>query len=257
MGRRITFENEFRPFEEKIIEIIARSDYRGMKFGEVVYWASKEGISRPTVARTLNTLIKKSILKKDGTYRLAMEAVNLKHAQRSLFSVLAMHVFDDLFEESGQGILSDKEFVERFINSVGVLALYSILVGFVKTSENKPEEGGKWIEEVFGTLIQKDGWRMCVSRQIFREIVTLKSGIKLDSPLRPEIDLADGTIYVKPPSAIKPGLAGKVLKELPPIPTERLNLLRMCLKNLYPKEIALLDEALDIISKAVDQSKGR
>ena len=163
MDRRSKFENEYHPTEEKIVEIVARSDYRGMRFGDIVYWAGKESISRPSVARYLKILVKKGTLKKDGAYKLALEAVNSKHAQRSLFSVLAMHVFDDLFEKSGQGVLNNKEFVELFTKRVGVLALYSILEGFSKTSENDPEEGGKWIEEAFGTLIQKDGWRMCVN----------------------------------------------------------------------------------------------
>jgi hypothetical protein len=257
MDRRSKFENEYHPTEEKIVEIVARSDYRGMRFGDIVYWAGKESISRPSVARYLKILVKKGTLKKDGAYKLALEAVNSKHAQRSLFSVLAMHVFDDLFEKSGQGVLNNKEFVELFTKRVGVLALYSILEGFSKTSENDPEEGGKWIEEAFGTLIQKDGWRMCVSRQIYGKIVTLKSKIKLESPLRPEIELADGTIYVRPPSAIRQGLAGKVLKELPPIRTDRLNWLKADLKTLYPTEIELLDEALDLISNAAAQSKRR
>src|SRR5208283_3482785 len=138
MGRRTTFEDEYHPFEEKIVEIVARSDYRGMKFGDIVYWADKEGISRPSVARHLNKLVKMRVLKKDGAYKLAMEAIHWKHAQRSLFSVLAMHVFDDLFEKTGQGTLNDKEFVELFTKRVGFLALYTILVGFSKTSENKP-----------------------------------------------------------------------------------------------------------------------
>ena len=257
MGRRTTFENEYHPIEEKLVEIVARSDCRGLRFGDIVDFAKKEGISKPSVARYLKILTHKHILKKDGTYKLAMEAINWKHAQRSLFSVLAMHLFDDLFEKAGQGIIIDKDFVELFTKRVGVLALYTILEGFNKTSENNPEEGGKWIEEAFGTLIQKDGWRMCVSRQIYGEIVTLMDAIKLDTPLRPEIELADGTLYVRPPSAIKPGLAGKVLKELPPIPKERLKLLRTCLKNLYPMETQVLDEALDLISNAADQSKGR
>ena len=78
-----------------------------------------------------------------------------------------------------------------------------------------------------------------------------------ESPLRPEIELADGTIYVRPPSAIRQGLAGKVLKELPPIRTDRLNWLKADLKTLYPTEIELLDEALDLISNAAAQSKRR
>ena len=256
MGRRSDMENEERPIEEKLVEVVASSDFRGMKFGDIVELAGKVGISRATVARYLADLVKRNIIKKDDAYRLAMEALHWKHAQRSLFSILAMHLFDDVFEKAGQGKLSEEEFTTLFTRRVGVLAMYTMVIGLSK-AQGHPEEGGKWIEEAFGTLIQKDGWRMCLNRQIFGGVVKLKRSIKLEQPLTPEIVVEDETIYVHPPSAIQPGLAGKVLKELQTIPNDRLNLLRSCLKNLYPKETEILDNALDIIEQAAAQSKRR
>jgi DNA-binding Lrp family transcriptional regulator len=249
-------KNEFHPIEEKLVEIVARSDYWGMRFGDIVDLASKEGISRPTVARHLKILVKKGILKKDGAYKLAMEAVNWKHAQRSLFSVLAMHLFDEIYEKAGQGKLSDEEFTRLFTTRIGALAMYTMLVGLGK-AEKHPEEGGKWIEEAFGTLVQKDGWRSCLNHQVFQGIVELKSSIRLGEPLTPEITVEDETIYVRLPLAIQPGLAGKVLKELPPIPGGRLDLLKGCLKKLYPSETRLLEDALNKINEAVATSKKR
>ena len=256
MGRRSSMEVEDRPIEEKIVEIVASSDYRGLRFADVVQIAEKAGISRATVARYLNEMIGRGILKKNGTYRLAMEAVNWKHAQRSLFSVLAMHLFDDIFERTGKGDMDDEEFVKLFTDRIGLLAMYTLLVGLEK-AEKHPMEGGRWVEEAFGTLIQKDGWRACLNRQVFRGIVKLKSSIRLEQPLTPEIVVDGETIYVKPPSAIQPGLAGKVLKELPPISKDRLDLLKTCLKRLYPEEMKLLDDALIMIEEAATQSKRR
>lgn len=217
MGRRSDMEAEDRPIEEKLVEIVASSDYRGLKFAEIVQIAEKAGVSRATVARYLSDMVKRGIVKKNRAYRLAMEAINWKHAQRSLFSVLAMHLFDDIFERAGQGRLTDEEFTRLFTSKIGFLAMYTMLVGISK-AESHPEEGGKWIEEAFATLIQKDGWRMCLNRQIFHDVVKLRNTIRLEQPLRPEIETADETIYVRLPAAIQPGLAGEVLKALPPIP---------------------------------------
>jgi DNA-binding transcriptional regulator YhcF (GntR family) len=256
MGRRSDMENEQRPIEDRLVEIIASSDYQGIKFGDIVQLAEKSGISRATVARYLDRLVSQGMVKKDGGYKLAMEAVNSKHAQRSLFSVLAMHLFDDIVEKAGQGKLGDEEFTRFFVDRVGVLAMYTLLVGLGKAGRN-PEEAGRWVEEAFGTLIQKDGWRMCLDRQLFRGVVLLRSPVKLDQPLRHEIEIRDETIYVHLPSAIQPGSAARVFKELPPISEDRLNLLKECLKRLYPKETELLDDAINIINEAVMQSKRR
>jgi DNA-binding transcriptional ArsR family regulator len=255
MGRRRSaFENDSNPVEDRLVEIIASSDSQGMKFGEIARHAEKSTISRATVARYLDRLTEKGLVKKDGTYKLAMEAVNSKHAQRSLFSVLAMHLFDEVFDEAGEGKLSDEEFTRSFVSKVGVLALYTMLTGLSKAGKN-PKEGGRWIEEAFGTLIQKDGWRSCLDRQLFKRVVVLKSPVELELPLRHEIELRDETIFVRLPSAIQRGSAGRVLKQLPPIPERRLDLLKGCLKKLYPKEFEVLDDAVGLINDAVAHSK--
>ena len=257
MGRRTKWEEERRPTDEKLVEIVSRADYRGVRFGDIVYFAGQEGISRAAVARHLDTLVDDGILKKDGGYKLAKESINWRHAQMSVFSILSMHLFDDVFERAGQRNITDEEFVKLFTSRVGVLALYTMLVGLEKASKNGSREGGKWIEEAFGTLTQKDGWRSCLVRQVFGGVVKLKAPIRLGEPLMPEIIVEDDTIYVRPPSAIQTGFAGKVLGELPKIPEDRLDLLRTCLKKLYPSEIELLDDAVSKINMAVSTSKKR
>jgi len=254
MGRRSDYENELNPIEEKLTEIIASSDFRGIKFAEIVKIAEKHGISRATTARYLNRMTKKGIVRKDSAYRLAMEAVHWRHAQRSLFSVLAMHLFDDIYEKASSGKLTDKEFAKLFSSKIGVLAMYTMLVGLSKAERN-PEEGGKWIEEAFGTLIQKDGWRVCLNRQIFGGPIRLQHPIKLEQPIAPEIIVEEGTIYVKLPRAIEPGLAIKVLKGLPPIPKKRLEELKAALAELYPNEVKILDGVLNQIKEAARISK--
>lgn len=241
--------------EEKLVEILASADYRGMRFSEVVRLAEKEGISRATVARHLSSMVERGILKKqDGFYKLAMEAVHWKHAQRCLFSVLSMHLFDDILEDASTGKLSDEEFTKSFTSKIGVLAMYTMLTGISKVKHN-PGEAGRWVEEAFGTLIQKDGWRICLNRQIFGEPVPLRRKITLKQPVRPEITMEDGAIYVRLPAAIEPGLAGKVLDELPKIPDERLEELKSSLKSLYPKELELLEELSNLIKEASEESR--
>jgi len=254
MGRRSELENELKPIEERLVEIIASSGFGGMRFVDIVRFAEKAGISKATVARYLNQMVDRGIVRKDGFYGLAMEAIHWRHAQRSLFSVLSMHLFDDILEEASSGKLADEEFTRLFTSRIGVLAMYTMLVGLSKANRS-PEEAGKWIEEAFGTLVQKDGWRICLNRQIFGGRVRLRSSIKLKQPVTPEIIIEEGAIFVKLPSAIEPGLAAKVLKELPPIPKRRLEGLRGSLEKLYPSEVKLLEEASSRIKEAAVISK--
>lgn len=250
MGRRSDLKNELNPICERLVEIIASSEYRGIRFADIVVFAGKSGISRSTVARYIKTMVKKGIIKKEGGgYRLAMEAIQWKHTQRSLFSVLAMHIFDDVLEKASSKDLTDEEFTKKFTSKVGALAMYTILVGLSK-AQSSPDEAGKWIEEAFGTLIQKNGWRICLNRQIFGGPISLKTPINLKQPVAPEIKIEDGVIYIKLPASIEPGLTSKVLKELPIIPKNRLESLKATLKKLYPNEIELLDNILNQIREA-------
>jgi DNA-binding transcriptional regulator YhcF (GntR family) len=258
MGRRTKWENEERPVEEKIIEIVASSDARGVRFTEIVALAEKESISRATVARTLSMLKKKGLVKQNGAYRLAMEAVQWKHAQRSLFSVLSMYIFNDVIDAIGQKKFNDEEFTRVFTSKIGALAMYVLLIGISEAAKNNPKSAGKWIEEAFGTLPQKYGWRVCLNRQIFGGPVILKQPIMLKKLPVPEIVVDNDVIYSKSPSTADKGLAAEVFRELSPIPAERLASLKESLKKLFPSEVEVLDEALFQIKKAANVSqKGR
>ncbi len=257
MGRRTDWESEERSIDEKIIEIIASSDARGIRFTEIVALAEKESISRATVARTLTTLKEKGLVKQNGAYRLSMEAVQWKHAQRSMFSVLSMYIFNDVIDAIGQKKFSDEEFTRVFTGKIGALAMYVLLIGISEAVKNNPKSAGKWIEEAFGTLPQKYGWRVCLNRQIFGGPVNLKQPIMLQKLPIPEIVVDNDTIYLKPPSTGERGLAAEVFRELPPIPVERLTSLQESLKTLYPDEVEILDEALSQIKKAANVSQKR
>lgn len=256
LGRRSDLEHELNPIEEKLVEVVASSDVRGMRFADVVLLAEKAGISKATVARYLSTLVKRGIVKKDRVYKLSMEAVHWKHAQRSLFSVLSMHIFNDILDAVSQGKLDDEEFTRLFTGKIGALAMYTFLRG-LSVAERDPEEAGKWIEEAFGTLVQKYGWRVCLNRQIFGGPTRLRHPITLERLPVPEIIIEEETIYVKLPSTVEPGLAARVLKELPSIPVDKIVALKASLKKLYPKEVKLLDNAMYEIEEAAKVSRNR
>jgi predicted transcriptional regulator len=254
VGRRI---DELRPVEEVLLEILAGSELRGMSFTEIVSQASKRlnPLGRATVARYLPQMIKKGAVKKEDLggkkiyYKLTIEAIHRRHVQRSLFSVLSMHLFDDILEGASTGKLTDEEFTKFFTGRIGALAMYTMLAG-LEVAGKDPEEAGKWIEETFGTLVQKDGWRICLNRQIFGKPVPLRQPITLKEPVIPEVIVEEGTIYLKLPAPIEPGLAARVLKELPKIPDDRLKELKASLEKLYPREIEILDQALSQIKEA-------
>jgi len=262
LGRRSDLENELRPIDEKLVEIIAGSELQGMRFADIVRQAEKAGISRVTVARYLTKLVDRGVVKREDLggkkvyYKLAMEAIHGKHVQRSLFSVLSMHLFNEVLEGASTGELTDEEFTRLFTERIGALAMYTMLTGLAKAGED-PGEAGRWIEEAFGTLVQKDGWRICMNRQIFGQPVALRHPITLKKPVVPEIRVEEGTIYVKLPEAIEPGLTARVLKELPQIPEDRLKELKAALEKLYPREVEILDQALSQIKEAAQISARR
>jgi len=253
LGRR---GGEPRPVEEILLEILAGSEW-GMTFTDIVTQASRRArpISRATVARSLSKLVRKGIVEKESFgakrafYKLTIEAIDKGHVQRSLFSILSMHLFNDILEGASTSRLTDEEFTRLFTSRVGVLAMYTLLAGLSKAVKD-PEEAGKWIEEGFGTLIQKDGWRTCLNRQIFGRPVPLRRPITLKKPVVPEITVEEGVIRVRLPAAIERGLAARILRELPQIPENRLKELKASLKKLYPKETELLDQAASMIQKA-------
>jgi len=259
MGRRGELENEKHPLEESILDIIAGAEVDGMRFTEIVRKAEKINISRSTVFRHLSKMVKDGIIKKEQFskkktfYKLTTQAVYRENVQRSLFSILSMALFNDILDDASSGRLSDEVFTEVFPKSIGVLAMYTLLTGLSMAKES-PEVAGKWIEEGFGTLIQKDGWRVCLNRQIFGRPVRLRRPIKLKKPVMPEMIVEEGTIYVRLPEAIQPGLTARVLREMPKIPEERLKSLKTSLKKLYPEEIGILDQAFFQIREAANIS---
>jgi hypothetical protein len=255
-GRRSNLEKELKPIEENIVEIMSKAGSDGLRFTEIVQDAAKKRISRPTAARCLSKLIERGVVYKEERgprktyYKLKVEALHKKHAQRSLFSYLSMHIFNEIYEEASAGKLTDPEFTERFTANIGLLAMYTLLKGFA-TAKEDVEEAGKWIEEAFGTLPQKDGWRTCLTRQIFKGPQTLKTPITLAKPVKPELTMENGTIYVTHPLAFKPGLSAQVLKQLPTaIPRKRIDELKNSMKQLYPKEVEILDQILREIETA-------
>jgi len=262
VGRRI--EDGLRPIEEILAEILAGSELNGMTFTEIVRQASKRPnpMSRATVARHLSRLVEKGVVRREDLggkkiyYKLTMEAIHGKHVQRSLFSVLSMHLFNEILEGASAGRLSDEEFTRLYTERIGALAMYTLLTGLSRARRD-PEEAGRWIEEAFGTLVQMDGWRICLNRQIFGKPVPLRHPITLKRPVVPEIILEEGTVYVKLPEAIEPGLTGRVLKELPQIPEDRLKELKAALEKLYPGEVEILDQALFQIKEAAQVSARR
>ena len=254
LGRRSDLENELNPIEEKLVEIIATADVRGIRYTEIVALAKKASYSRASVSRSLSSLCKKNVIKKNGFYRLSMEAIHWKHAQRSLFSTLAMHIFNKVVEDASKKSLSDDEFTKIFTAKIGALAMFAILQGLSKAKTNS-DEGGKWIEEAFGTLPQKYGWRVCVNRQIFGGPTSLAKPVLLERLPIPEIIVEDDIIYVKPPSTIEPGITARILKELRPIPDERLVALNTSLEKIFPEEVSILNDVLRQIKEARKISK--
>jgi len=261
LGRRAS---ESRPVEEILLEILAGSEW-GMTFTDIVTQAGRRArpISRATVARSLSKLVRKGVVKRESFgakrafYKLTVEAIDKRHVQRSLFSILSMHLFNDVLETASTGKLSDEEFTRLFTSRIGVIAMYTLLRG-LSIAVKDQDEAGKWIEEGFGTLIQKDGWRICLNRQIFGKPVPLKHPITLKKPVMPEITVDEGGIIrVRLPVAIERGLTTKILKELPHIPENRLQALKASLEKLYPTEVELLDQVTSLIHESGAVNVGR
>ena len=99
------------------------------------------------------------------------------------------------------GKWTDEEFIHRFNEKVGLLELTVLYIG-LSIGRKNPEEGGRWIEEAFGTLIQKYAWRRCFFRQIMGGEYELKSPVLLEEPVSLEFK---GEL-VSLPGAFVPGV---------------------------------------------------
>jgi DNA-binding transcriptional ArsR family regulator len=231
-----------RESEERIINALGGEELR---FTELL---KKTGLSKPV----LNDHIKR--LRKEGKierikqrnrrpyYKLVAGALKYGYIRRIMFSVLSTQIFNDVFEATGRRSWSDEEFVRRFSKKVGLLATFVLYTG-LSIGRDDPEEGGKWIEDAFGTLFQKYAWRRCFFRQIFGGEYNLKNPVLLKEPVSPE--LRDG--LVKLPEAFVPGLSSKILSELPNVPHNKMEAFKRSLEEVFPKEMEKLNEILTLI----------
>jgi len=156
-------------------------------------------------------------------------------------------VFNDVFEATGKRAWSDKEFVQRFTKKIGVLAIFVLYVGLSRGRED-PEEGGKWIEEAFGTLIQKYAWRRCFFRQILEGEYDLKYPVLLREPVAPKFK--DELVVL--PEAFVSGLTAKILGALREIKQDRIEAFERALEEVYPEEMEKLNEILALIQNGAE-----
>ena len=231
-----------RESEEKIINALG-----GMKlrFTELL---KKAGLSKPVLNAHLKRMQKEGKIrrikqrKRRPQYELVAGAMKHGYIRRILFSVLSTQVFNDVFEATSSGAWSDEEFVERLSKKIGVVAIFVLYVG-LSIGREDPEEGGKWIEEAFGTLIQKYAWRRCFLRQILEGPYDLNPPVMLQEPVSPEFS---GEL-VKLPEAFVPGLTARILSNLPEVSQDKMEAFKHSLEEVYPKEMEKLNEILALV----------
>jgi len=228
--------------EEKIINALGGKERR---FTELL---RRTGLSRPVLSAHMKRMQKegkvKKIRQKNQRPRYKLVAGALKHGyiRRILFSVLSTQLFNDVFAATGSGAWSDEEFVRRVSKKIGVLAIFVLYAG-LSIGREDPEEGGKWIEDAFGTLIQKYAWRRCFFRQILGGEYDLKHPVILQEPVAPEFS---GEL-VRLPEAFVHGLTAKILSELPEISQDKMEAFKRSLEEVYPKEMEKLNKILVLI----------
>jgi DNA-binding transcriptional ArsR family regulator len=228
--------------EERIINALGGKELR---FTELL---KKTGLSKPVLNAHIKRLRREGKIKRikqrnrRPRYKLLAGALKYGYIRRILFSVLSTQIFNDAFEATGKGAWSDEEFVRRFSQKIGGLAMFVLYVG-LSIGRDDPEEGGKWIEDAFGTLFQKYAWRRCFFRQIFGGEYDLKIPILLKEPVSPELN----GVLVKLPEAFVPGLSSKILRGLPDVPHNKMEAFKRSLEEVFPEEMEKLNEILTLI----------
>lgn len=228
--------------EEKIINALAGEERR---FSEL---QKMTGLSKPVLNNHLHRMQKEEMVKKirrkdkRPRYKLIAGRVEHGHVKRILFSVLSTQVFNDVFEATGKQEWTDKEFINRFSEKVGLLELVALYIG-LSIGKNDPAEGGKWIEEAFGTLIQKYAWRRCFSRQIMRGEYDLKKPVHLKGSVNIEVK---GKLITLP-GAYVPNVTEEILRNMPEISEDRLECFRRSLEEAYPEEMKKLNNILSLV----------
>ena len=228
--------------EEKIINALAGEERR---FNELL---KMTGLSKPVLNNHLNRMQnegKVEKIKKKKTmprYKLIAGALEYGYVKRVLFSVLSTQVFNDVFEATGTRKWTDKEFIQRFTEKVGLLESIVLYVG-LSIGRKNPTEGGRWIEDAFGTLIQKYAWRRCFFRQIMGGEYDLKNPVILKEPVT--VEFKDKLVRL--PEAFVPDITEKILRELPEVPEGKLEDFKVALEETYPEEMKKLNNILSLI----------
>lgn len=210
-----------RQSEEKIVNALAGEERR---FEQLL---KNTGLSRPVLNQHLQRMQKEGKLKKgEGGYVLLTGGLECGYIKRGVFSVLSTQLFNDLFEATGTGKLSDKEFIQKFNQKVGLLESFILYLGLT-VGKNDPAEGGKWIEDGFGTLIQKYAWRRCFSRQIMGGEYDLKKPVHLKGSVNIEVKGRLVTL----PGAYVPNVTEEILANMPEISKDRLESFKRSLEE--------------------------
>ena len=226
-----------RQNEEKIISVLAEGERR---FEQLLKSTS---LSRPVLNQHLKRMQKEGKLKKgEGGYILLTGGLECGYIKRGVFSVLSTQLFNDIFDATASGKLSDKEFIEKFNQKVGLIESFILYLGLT-IGKKDPTEGGKWIEEGFGTLIQKYAWRRCFSRQIMGGEYDLKKPVHLKGSVNIEVK---GRLITLP-GAYVPNVTEEILRNMPEISKDRLECFKRSLEEAYPEEMKKLNNILSLI----------
>lgn len=236
--------------EEKIINALSSGERR---FTELLKMTD---LSKPVLNNHLHRMQKKGMVKKvkqakgRDRYKLIAGALEHGYVKRILFSLLSTQIFNDVFEATGESKWTNKEFIEKFTKKVGLLELIVLYLG-LSIGRKDPAEGGKWIEDAFGTLIQKYAWRRCFFRQIEGGEYELKHPVFLEEPVT--VEFKDNLIRL--PEAFVPDVTEKILRQIPETPEEKLSTFKIALVEAFPEEMKKLDELLTLIEFKLEVKK--
>ena len=248
MAEKETFrfqKEKKRQNEEKIISALAEGEIR---FEQLL---KTTGLSRPVLNQHLKRMQKEGKLKKgEGGYVLLIGGLECGYIKRGVFSVLSTQLFNDLFDATVSGKISDKEFIETFNQKVGLLESFILFLG-LKISKKDPAEGGKWIEEGFGTLIQKYAWRRCFSRHIMGGEYDLKKPVHLKGSVNIEVK---GKLITLPGAYVS-NVTEEILANMPEISEDRLESFKRSLEEAYPEEMKKLNNILSLIEVQKEVTK--
>jgi DNA-binding transcriptional ArsR family regulator len=231
--------------EEKIVNCLAKEEVR---FKDLL---GCTGLSRPVLTQHLKRMENARKIKKgENGYVLMVGRLEHGYIRRTVFSVLSTQLFNGLFEATASGKLSDKEFIQKFNEKVGLLESFILYLGLTMRKQD-PAEGGKWIEEGFGTLIQKYAWRRCFSRQIMGGEYDLIKPVRLKGSVNLEVK---GELITLP-GAYVPGVTEEILRNMPEISKDRLECFKRSLEDAYPEEMKKLNELLSLIGLNMEVTK--